>query len=255
VARAVAGASVVVNCVGILFESGDQTFAAVQARGAGSVAEAAAKTGVKRLVHVSAIGADAASDSGYASAKAAGEAAVRAAFPAATIVRPSVVFGPEDDFLNRFASLSRFAPVLPLIDGGATRFQPVYVGDVADGIVRALESDAASGQTYEFGGPRVYSFKQILELVLRETGRFALLVPVPAAAAAVPAFFFELGAFWFRPMLTRDQVKLLGRDNVANTAAPGLANLGINPAPMEGIVESYLFRYRRGGTRRELSAS
>lgn len=247
VQKAVAGADAVVNAVGVLYSAGSQSFGAVHGRGADLVAHAAAAAGAKRLVHVSAIGAAADSDSDYARSKAQGEAAVRAAFPGATIVRPSIVFGPEDGFFNLFGNLSRFLPVMPLMARmGETRFQPVYAGDVGEAISRILQDDATAGQTYEFGGPRVYTFRELMEFVLRETGRKALLVPVPAAAAMIPATLFGLLP---KPLLTRDQVRLLQHDNVADPALPGLASLGLNPQPAEGIVESYMFRYRRGGAK------
>lgn len=246
VARAVAGADAVVNCVGILFQSGRQRFNSIHAEGAGLVAQAAAKAGARALVHVSAIGADANSSAAYARSKAAGEAAVMAAFPKAVILRPSVVFGPDDQFFNRFAALARLSPVLPLIGGGKTRFQPVYVGDVAAAVVAALDDPAAAGKIFELGGPRVYSFRQLMEIVLRETGRRRLLLPLPFALAMVQGLFFELLP---TPPLTRDQVRLLRRDNVVNAARPGLLELGLDPTPVEGTVESYLFRYCRGGLR------
>lgn len=246
VARAVAGADAVVNCVGILFQSGRQRFNSIHAEGAGLVAQAAAKAGARALVHVSAIGADANSSAAYARSKAAGEAAVMAAFPKAVILRPSVVFGPDDQFFNRFAALARLSPVLPLIGGGKTRFQPVYVGDVAAAVVAVLDDPAAAGKIFELGGPRVYSFRQLMEIVLRETGRRRLLLPLPFALAMVQGLFFELLP---TPPLTRDQVRLLRRDNVVNAARPGLLELGLDPTPVEGTVESYLFRYCRGGLR------
>lgn len=244
VAAAVAGVDAVVNLVGILSESGQQRFASVQARGAEVVAEAAAQAGVKTLVHVSAIGADPESESAYARAKAAGEAGVRKHFPAATILRPSVVFGTEDNFLNLFAMLARFSPVLPLIAGGKTRFQPVYVGDVAAAVSAALETESAAGKTFELGGPAVMSFEEILRYILKETGRFGLLVPVPEAIAMIEAFFLEMLP---SPLLTRDQVILLRRDNVVSEGVAGLADLGISPTPLEAVAPTYLARYRRGG--------
>jgi uncharacterized protein YbjT (DUF2867 family) len=182
IAHAVEGAACVVNLAGILYEQSRQTFDGVQGEGAGVVAAAAAKAGVRRLVHVSALGADAAAPSRYARAKAAGEAAVRAAFPEATIVRPSLVFGPEDQFFNRFAAMARFSPVLPLI-GGETRFQPVYVRDVAQAIVAALTLPEAQGTTYELGGPGVYTMRALMEFILEQSWRRRLLVPVPLALA------------------------------------------------------------------------
>ena len=244
VSEAVEGADVVVNLVGILYERGPQTFAAIHDEGARRVAEAAAAAGAGRLVQVSAIGASKRSPALYARTKAAGEAAARDAFPGATIVRPSIVFGPEDDFFNRFAALARLAPVLPLIGGGRTRFQPVYVGDVAEAIVRIAGDPGTAGKTYELGGPHVYTFREVLELVLRETGRRRLLLPLPFWAAGVQARFLEVLP---KPPLTRDQVKMLARDNVVGAKALGLPDLGIAPTAVEAVVSSYLGRYRRGG--------
>ena len=197
------------------------------------------------MVHVSAIGAapDAAAE--YARSKAAGEEAVREAFPAAAVVRPSIVFGVEDDFLNRFAWIARLAPAIPLIGGGNTRFQPVYVGDVAAGIVRIVEDPGTSGAVYEFGGPTVYSFRDLMEAMLEQIGRRRLLLPVPGILAMLPARLMELTPF--PPLLTRDQIRMLARDNVAAEDAPGLAELGLPPTPLEAVAPGYLARYRRGG--------
>ena len=244
VVAAVAGADAVVNMVGILYERGHQSFDAVQAQGAETVAAAAVRAGVARLVQVSAIGADPLSPARYARSKAAGEAAVRGLVPGAAIVRPSVVFGPEDQFLNRFASLARLSPVLPLIGGGKTRFQPVYAGDVAAAIVRILERPETAGQTFELGGPRILTFADLLRFVLNETGRKRLLLPMPVSLGLLQAFFCERLPV---PPLTRDQVHLLQRDNVANPQAPGLAALGILPTALEAIAPTYLLRFRRGG--------
>ncbi len=246
VAAAVAGADAVINLVGILFEHGKQNFQAVHVAGAALVAKAAREAGAKRLIHVSALGADAASPAAYARSKAAGEAKVRENFPGATILRPSVVFGAEDRFFNLFAALARISPVLPLIGGGATRFQPVYVGDVAAAIAATLADLATAGQTFELGGPDVYSFADILRIVVRATGRWCLLVPVPFALARLKGAFLQMLPV---PPLTADQVQLLKRDNVASGAAPGLKELGIAPTPVEGVVEDYLIRFRRGGRR------
>ena len=245
VAEAVAGADIVVNLVGVLYESGPYTFAAVHVEGARSVAEAAKAAGARRLVQVSAIGASKRSPALYARTKAAGEAAVGKAFPGATIVRPSIVFGPEDDFFNRFAALARLVPALPLYGGGRTRFQPVYVGDVAEAIVRILADAQTAGKTYELGGPHVYTFREVLEIVLRETGRARLLVPLPFWVADLQARAFELLP---KPLLTRDQVKMLARDNVVGRKALGLADLGITPTAVVAFVPAYLVRHRRGGT-------
>ena len=245
VAAAVAGSDLVVNLVGILFERGRRRFSAVHVRGAETVARAAAAAGARRLVHVSALGADAESPSAYARSKAEGEAAARAAFPDLTIVRPGLVFGPEDDFFNRFAKLARISPALPLVHGGRTRFQPVHAGDAAEGIRRVAERADAAGRVYEFGGPRIYTFRALLEFVLATTGRRALLVPVPEALLRFKARFFELLP---RPPLTRDQIALLRRDSVAGAAgARGFADLGIRPAALEAAAPAYLARYRRGG--------
>jgi NADH dehydrogenase len=251
VARAVAGAGMVVNAVGILYESGPQKFAAIHHDGAVRVARAAAQAGASRLVHISAIGSNKASEAQYAKTKAAGEAGVREAFPGVTILRPSVVFGPEDDFFNRFGALARMLPFLPLIGGGETRFQPVYVGDVARAVVAVLEDGETAGGLYELGGPKIYSFRELMELVLRETGRRRLLVPVPYWVAMLQATFLQLLPV---PPLTRDQVRLLQSDNVVADAAAGLKDLGVTPAPAETIVPSYLARFRKPG-KKGLAAS
>jgi NADH dehydrogenase len=244
VAAAVAGAGAVVNLVGILFERGRRSFTAVHVEGAGRVARAATAAGVARLVQVSAIGAGGDSPSAYARSKAAGEAAVREAFPGATIVRPSVVFGPEDDFFNRFAALARLMPALPLFDGGATRFQPVYVGDVAEAVSRLLDSPESTSRTYELGGPRVYTYREIMELVIAETRRERRLVSIPLALARPLAALMGLLP---EPPLTRDQLLQLGRDNVVSDGALGLSDLGVAARAIEPVVATYLRRYRRAG--------
>ncbi|MEK9971695.1 MAG: complex I NDUFA9 subunit family protein [Ferrovibrio sp.] len=247
VQQAVQGADVVINCVGILYESGAQKFATVQARGAEVIALCAREAGVKKLVHVSAIGADADSGSAYARSKAGGEAGMRRQFPQATIIRPSVVFGQEDDFFNRFAGMAALTPALPLVDGGETRLQPVYVGDVASAILRAVQDDAAAGQTYELGGPKVYSMKEIMQMTLTAIHKKRLLVPVPGFALKPLALALELQPL-FAPPITRDQIELLKADNVVAEGAKGLKDLGVEqPTPVEGMIETYLYRYRRGG--------
>lgn len=244
VRAAVAGADIVINLVGILFESGRQRFDSIHAAGAGSVAKAAADAGAKTLVHLSAIGADAQSASLYARSKAAGETAAREAFPKAIVIRPSIVFGPEDDFFNRFAQLATVSPVLPLIGGGNVKFQPVYVGDVADAILRAVKEKGAAGKTFELGGPKVYSFREIMEIVCKATDRERSLVPVPTFAASILAWFLE----WLpKPMLTVDQVKLLRNDTVPNAALPGLSAFAIEPSSVEAITPTYLWRFRPSG--------
>jgi uncharacterized protein YbjT (DUF2867 family) len=243
--RAVDGADAVVVSVGVLSSGGAQTFEAVHARGPGLIARAAAAAGVKQLVHVSAIGADAESPSHYARSKAQGEALVRREFPGAAIVRPSIVFGPEDGFFNRFANLARYSPVLPLIGGGQKRMQPVFVADVADALMAILNRADSAGKTYELGGPRAYTFEELMALVLEVTGRKCWLVPVPVQVAMILGAIAELSPL--APPLTRDQVRLLQIDNVASPDRPGLADLAVAPTPVEGILETYLHRYRRGG--------
>jgi uncharacterized protein YbjT (DUF2867 family) len=241
VARAMLGAQAVVNLTGILFEKG-QTFEEVQADGAANIAKSAAAAGVGALVHVSAIGANLESDSGYAVSKAEGEQAVREAFPKAVILRPSIIFGPEDGFFNKFAGLARFVPALPLIGGGRTRFQPVFVGDVAQAIVTGLSRQ--DGRTYELGGPSIYSFKELMQLILKETERRRVLVPLPFGLAMLKAAFLQILP---KPLLTMDQVRLLKKDNVVSQTAVGLTDLGITPTSVEAVVPSYLWRYRPKG--------
>jgi uncharacterized protein YbjT (DUF2867 family) len=247
VEAAARGAHVVINLVGILFERGRQRFEAVQAFGAEAVALAAAAYGA-RLVHVSALGADETAPSLYARSKATGEKLVLAAMPSATILRPSVVFGPEDDFFNKFAAIARIAPALPLVGGGETRFQPVFAGDVAAAVLAAVEGRAAGGQTYELGGPDVKSFKELMQFVLATIERRRLLVPIPFALARVQAMVLQ---FLPKPLLTPDQVELLKRDNVVSEAAlregRTLAALGIAPLAMAAVVPSYLWRFRKTG--------
>ena len=244
VAAAVAGADAVVNLVGILYERGKQRFDAIHAEGARRVAAAAKAAGATRLIQMSAIGADPASPAEYGRSKAAGERAASAGFPGATIVRPSIVFGPEDGFFNRFAGLARISPALPLIGGGRTRFQPVYVGDVADAMAQMAEDPVHQGRVYELGGPRVYTFKELMELTLEVIQRKRLLLPLPFWAASLQATFLELMPV---PLLTRDQVRQLERDNVVAPGALGLREFGIAPTAAELIIPTYLDVYRPGG--------
>jgi NADH dehydrogenase len=246
VKRAVEGADWVVNLVGVLTESRATSFQSIHADGAARVARAAAAAGVKRLVHVSAIGADPASDSRYAASKGDGENAVRAAFPGATILRPSIVFGPEDNFFNRFAGMTRMLPFMPVIEG-ATRMQPVYAGDVADAVLAALRSDDAIGKTYELGGPKVWLFVDLLAYILKVTGRNLSLVNMPVPLVRLQACLLEMLP---GKLLTRDQLKMLARDNVVASNALGLSDLDISPHAVEQIVPDYLRRYRAGGGRR-----
>jgi NADH dehydrogenase len=247
VAAAVHGAEDVINATSLYVERGRATFAAVHEKGAETVARAAAEAGVARFVQLSGIGADPRSPSRYARSRARGEQLVRAAFPGATILRPSIVFGPEDKFFNTFAALAQLSPALPLFGGGRTRLQPVYVGDVAEAARRALHDTSAPGKTYELGGPRVYTFRELLELLLAEIGRHRLLVPVPFMIAEIQAAFLSLLP---SPPLTRDQVKLLKADNVVTGGALGLEDLGITPTAAEVVLPTYLDRFRRGGRAR-----
>jgi uncharacterized protein YbjT (DUF2867 family) len=246
VARAVAGAEWVVNLTGILAPMGRQTFERVHVEGPELLAKTATKEGVHRLVHMSALGADANSQSHYARSKAEGEARVLAAFPKATILRPSVVFGPEDRLFNLFAELARFSPALPVLGASwcgqeGTLFQPVYVGDVAEAIVNALKRMESEGQTYELGGPEVMSAKAMMENVVKHTGRKRWLVPAPFWLLSLEATF--LGLLPGRP-LTLDQVRMLWEPNVLSGKAKGLADLGVNAKPAGAILPSYLSRYR-----------
>ncbi len=243
VVAAVRGATAVVNLVGLLYEGLGRSFQASHVEGARNVAEACAEAGIKSLVQVSAIGANAASPADYWRTKGEAEAIVRKLVPTATIVRPSVIFGPGDSFLNRFAQLSVMSPALPLIGDGETRFQPAYVGDVAEAVVRAV---ARPGKTFELGGPEILTFKQILELILRETRRKRILAPMPIAIARfMGAIAQQTALVGIAPILTRDQVLMLERDNVAT--GNGFAALGIDPTGVEAIAPGYLWRYRKGG--------
>jgi uncharacterized protein YbjT (DUF2867 family) len=243
IARALAGASVVVNLVGILAEGHAGDFNRIQAELPGRIARLAAAAGVQHLVHLSAIGADPAAESLYARSKGEGEAAVLAAFPGATILRPSIVFGQEDAFFNRFAGMARLMPVLPVI-GGETRFQPVYVGDVADAAMAALDRPEAMGRTYELAGPRAASFRALMEYMLGLIGRRRRIVELPGGLARLMA---GLTGWLPNPPITRDQLLLLRHDNVAAPGAPGLKELGIEPTAMESVLPTYLSRFRKGG--------
>lgn len=259
VRAAVAGADAVVNLVGILYESGKQRFDAVQAAGAGTVARAAQAAGCTAFVHISAIGASPSSPSRYARSKAAGEKAVQTAFPDAVILRPSVLFGPQDGFFNRFARMAQFSPVLPVFGcppprlkqgkldcygSGGTKFQPVHVGDVADAVMKGIEDASTKGKIYELGGPRVYSSLEIMRLVLTETGRRRLVVPLPFWLGTIIGCF---GGLLPVPPITSDQVALLKTDNVVSGKLPQLRDLGIEPTAAELIIPTYLDAFRRGG--------
>jgi len=261
IAAAISGAQAVVNLVGILFERGKYSFDAVHHDAAAAIADAAKGAGVLRLIHVSALGAAKNSESRYARTKALGEESVLRAFPEATILRPSVIFGPEDGFFNLIAVIARMSPIVPVMGAspqllfregalpefklfgkGGPRFQPVYVGDVAEAIVRALDSAEAQGKRYELGGPRVYTMLDVVQLVLRQTGRKRLLLPAPLWALDVKAALLELIGL---KLLTRDQVRLLRRDNVVSRRALSFSDLRIAPATAEIILPTYLSRFRR----------
>ena len=246
--RAVAGADAVVNAVGILAPSGKQTFDAVQAFGSRAIAEAARGAGLSGIVHLSAIGANADSNSAYARSKAAGETAVLETLPDSTLLRPSIVFGPEDDFFNRFAGMARFAPALPLIGGGLTKFQPVYVCDVAEAVARAVDGDLQAGRTYELGGPEVKTFRECLEMMLEITRRRRVLAPLPFPVASAMGKVMQM--FPMAP-ITQDQVELLKSDNIVSEASKSagltLEGMGVSPATLASVLPTYLDRFREHG--------
>ena len=244
VRRTMKGAEAAINLVGILYQSGRQKFHDVHGVAAGVIAQAAKAEGLGAVVHVSAIGANKDSASLYARSKAEGEERVHGAFPDAVILRPSIVFGAEDQFFNRFAALARISPALPLIGGGQTRFQPVYVGDVAEAIVCGVSGSAAQGSVYELGGPRVYTFRELMALLLAETNRRRWLIPLPFSLAMAKASVLGLLP---KPILTRDQVRLLKHDNVVSADARQLSDLDILPESVEAIIPTYLWRFRREG--------
>ncbi|RVJ46438.1 complex I NDUFA9 subunit family protein [Sinorhizobium meliloti] len=247
--RAVDGADHVINCVGVLFESGRNTFEAVQDFGARAVAEAARATGAT-LTHISAIGADANSESSYARTKGRAEAAILETLPAAVILRPSIIFGAEDGFFNKFAEMARFSPVLPLIGGGNTRFQPVYVTDVAEAVARSVDGTLTGGTIYELGGPQVLSFRECLDIMLKTIDRKRSFVSLPFGIASLMGSVASLVPF-ITPPLTADQVVLLKSDNVVSAKAEAegrtLAGIGIEPTMLESILPTYLVRYRPHG--------
>lgn len=230
----------VINLTGILYEKGRQNFTAIHAQGAEKLAQAAASLGVSRFIHISALGVDKATGSSYARTKAIGENAVQAAFPNASILRPSVIFGPEDNFFNQFAQMAEFSPVLPLIGGGRIRFQPIYVGDVAKAVLECLRRPEAQGQIYEIGGPQIFTFKEILEYILNVTGKKRRLVNISFGVATGMGTLAECLP---TPPLTRDQVRLLKHDNVVSPNAKGLSALGISPTSIDMIVPQYLARF------------
>ena len=248
VEAAMRDSAIVINLVGTLVEGGAQTFDAVQTKGAETIAQAAASAGA-RMVHVSAIGADANSPSAYGRAKAAGEQAVLAAVPQATILRPSLLFGPEDQFTNRFAALARISPFLPLIGGGVTRMQPAYVGDVASAVADAVDGKTKAGATYELGGPEVLTMREIMEIILGITDRKRMLLSLPFGLARAQAFFLQFAPGMLK--LTPDQVEMLKSDNVVSDTAKAagltLEGLGITPDSLEAVAPQYLWRFRAAG--------
>lgn len=245
--RALEGATAAINLVGILRETGRQGFQAVQVMGAKNVATAAKAQGVARLVQMSALGADSSSAATYARTKAEGEAVVREIYPDAVVVRPSIIFGAGDGFFNRFAAMAQVSPVLPLIGGGHTRFQPVFVGDVAQALAKVTRAPEAAGQTYELGGPGEFTFRQLLELMLVEIHKRRFLAPIPWPVATLMGQVADLASILVAPPITADQVLLLKADNVASGDYPGLAELGITPTTLEAVLPSYLYTYRKGG--------
>ncbi len=257
VRRALEGAQACVNAVAVLYESGNQRFADLHVEGARTVALAAKAAGASRFVHISALGADPASAAKYARSKAAGETAIREVLAEAVVLRPSVVFGPEDRFFNRFAAMAQVSPALPLIGGGATRFQPVFVGDVAAAVGRALEDPRAAGRDFELGGPGIYSFRELMVILLAEIGRARALIPLPFPIARLLGVAGDLmaAASPFAPPITSDQVEMLRADNAVGAGAPGLADLGVAPSALEPIIPTYLYRYRKGGQYAEMSAA
>lgn len=245
--RALDGATVSLNLVGIGRETGRQGFQAIHVMGARNVAEAARTMGVARVVQMSALGADAASPSKYQRTKAEGEAAVRAIYSDATVVRPSVVFGNGDTFFNRFAAMAQLSPALPLIGGGHTRFQPVFVGDLGQALARLVVDGTTAGRTFEFGGPGAFSFRELMEKMLAETGQHRLLVPVPWPVARALGGLGDLVSAIIPPPVTSDQVESLRSDNVVSGQYPGLSDLGVTPTTLEAVLPGYLYSYRKGG--------
>ncbi|SPH19502.1 hypothetical protein ASD8599_00228 [Ascidiaceihabitans donghaensis] len=249
VAQVMQGADAVVNCVGILAEAGKNRFDAVQAEGAERVARIAAQQGVGKMVHISAIGADVTADSDYARTKGEGEAGVLKHMPNAVILRPSIVFGPEDDFFNRFAGMTRMGPILPVV-GADTKFQPVFVDDVAQAAELSLTSSAAPG-VYELGGPDVATFRSLMETMLGVIRRRRMIVNIPFFVARIMAFGFGLASKLslgiIPAMITSDQVKNLANDNVVSDGAKGLADFGIEPVALEAVLPEYLWRFRPSG--------
>lgn len=243
IAAAVAGSDIVVNCIGVLYERGGQTFQKAHVDVPVRIAKAASKAGVERFVHISALGVDAGT-SKYAQSKLDGEKGVFANYKNAVILRPSIIFGEDDDFFNKFAAMSKILPVLPLIGGGETKFQPVFVGDVADAVMAAIDQPEAQGKVYALGGPEVLSFKELFERMFAYTKRPVYLMPMSFGLAKFQAVFLSLLPV---PLLTRDQVESLKTDNMVPEDLPGLADLGVNATALDVVLPRYLIRYRPGG--------
>lgn len=259
VAAALEGADACVNLVGILYQTPGRSFRRVHVEGAKIVAEACRAAGITDLVQMSAIGADVDGQSEYARTKGEGEQVALKAVPTARIVRPSIVFGPEDGFFNRFAAMAGWSPFLPLIGGGKTRFQPVYVGDVAQAIARCVEDFSTAGKTFELGGPEVLDFKALMQMTLAEIGKSRLLLPLPFSIASLVGLVGDLQCllqpFAPEPIVTSDQVVTLHGDNVQRAGAPGLQELGVIPTGVESILPTYLWRYRKGGQFAEMNVA
>lgn len=256
VARALDGAEGCINLVGVMHESGPQKFQSVHIDAARQVAEAAKAAGASRFVQISAVGADANSPSAYARSRAQGEEAVKAAFPGATVIRSSIVFGPEDDFFNRFGRMAALTPLVLPVVGENTKVQPIFVGDLGDAIANAIVDPATQATTFEVGGPRAYTFREIMQQILDVTGRKRTLVPLPFGVAGLIGAVGGLTAVvGIKPMLTSDQVELLKIDNVPAEGAPGLRELGVEPTTVEAVIPTYLYRYRRGGQYADLAAA
>ncbi len=244
IASAVRGSDAAINLIGVLYEKGRQNFQAMHVEAAKHIAQAAQDAGCKSLVHVSALGADKNSNAAYARSKAMGEEEVLKTFPSATILRPSVIFGPEDNFFNMFASLARIVPIIPLIGGGKTKFQPVYVGDVAEAVLCALRDPTCRGRIYSLGGPEVRNFAELMQIMLGHTKQKAVMMSVPFAMARIKAAFLQMMP---KPLLTLDQLRLLEKDNIVPEGSLGFKDLGIAPLQMDAILPQYLGQYRPGG--------
>lgn len=249
---AVQGADIVINCVGVLFENKKQRFDKIHSDLPAAIAKACSKAGVERFIHISALGVEQ-SISNYAKTKRAGEKAAQKNFADVTILRPSIVFGEDDSFFNMFARMAQILPALPLIGGGKTKFQPVFVGDIADSVIAAIAMPQSKGQIYALGGPEVQNFRALFETMFEHTGKRVMLVSLPWSVAKMEAFFME--KTMAAPLLTRDQIKSLRSDNVVPEGALTLLDLGLTPTPMGMILPTYLSRYKKGGRFADIEAA